>query len=65
MCDAGRQVRVGFILDLAARVERLEERLVGLKAQARQDSRMSWILRPDDAVTRDHQIPRTRRTIPS
>ena len=36
MYDAGRQVCVGFILDLAARVERLEERLVGLKAQARQ-----------------------------
>jgi transposase len=35
---AGREVCVQFILDLAARVERLEERLARLEAQARQDS---------------------------
>jgi transposase len=39
--DAGREVCVQFILDLAARVERLEERLARLEAQARQDSRTS------------------------
>src|SRR5436305_317609 len=36
--DAGRDVCVEFILELAARVERLEERLARLEAQARQDS---------------------------
>jgi hypothetical protein len=35
--DAGRDVCVRFILDLAARVERLEERLRPLEEQARQD----------------------------
>jgi transposase len=39
--DAGREVCVQFILDLAARVEALEERLSRLEAQARQDSRTS------------------------
>jgi transposase len=39
--DAGRDVCVQFILDLASRVERLEERLRRLEAQARQDSRTS------------------------
>lgn len=39
--DAGRDVCVQFILDLAARVERLEERLRRLEEQARQDSRTS------------------------
>ena len=39
--DAGREVCVQFILDLAARVEQLEERLGRLEAQLRQDSRTS------------------------
>jgi hypothetical protein len=39
--DAGRETCVQFILDLAARVEALEERLSRLEAQARQDSRTS------------------------
>lgn len=39
--DAGRDVCVQFILDLAGRVERLEERLRRLEEQARQDSRTS------------------------
>lgn len=39
--DAGREVCVQFILDLAARVELLEERLIRLEVQARQDSRSS------------------------
>ena len=39
--DAGREVCVEFILQLAARVEQLEERLVRLEALARQDSRTS------------------------
>jgi len=37
--DAGREVCVEFILDLAARVERHEERLARLEAQLRPDSR--------------------------
>ncbi|MBV9940601.1 MAG: IS66 family transposase [Solirubrobacterales bacterium] len=36
--DAGRDVCVEFILELSARVQRLEERLARLEAQARQDS---------------------------
>jgi transposase len=39
--DAGREVCVQFMLDLAARVERLEERLRRVEAQAREDSRTS------------------------
>ena len=39
--DAGRDVCVQFILDLAERVGRLEERLRRLEEQARQDSRTS------------------------
>jgi transposase len=39
--DAGRETCVQFILDLAARVQALEERLSRLEAQARQDSRTS------------------------
>ena len=39
--DAGRDACVQFVLDLAARVEGLEERLRRLEGQARQDSRTS------------------------
>jgi transposase len=39
--DAGREVCVEFILDLAGRVQQLEERLTRLEAAARQDSRTS------------------------
>jgi transposase len=39
--DAGRDACVQFLLDLAARVEELEERLRRLEGQARQDSRTS------------------------
>jgi transposase len=39
--DAGREVCVQFLLDLAARVDGLEERLRRLEGQARQDSRTS------------------------
>jgi transposase len=39
--DAGRDACVEFILDLAGRVERVEERLRRLEEQARQDSRTS------------------------
>jgi transposase len=39
--DAGREVCVQFLLDLAARVRQLEERLSRLEAAARQDSRTS------------------------
>jgi transposase len=39
--DAGRDACVRFIVDLAARVEGLEERLRRLEEQARQDSRTS------------------------
>ncbi|HEU5354682.1 MAG TPA: IS66 family transposase [Actinocrinis sp.] len=39
--DAGREACVQFIVDLAARVERLEERLRRLEQQERQDSRTS------------------------
>jgi transposase len=39
--DAGRDVCVRFMLDLAARVEELEERLRRLEEQARRDSRTS------------------------
>ena len=39
--DAGRDVCVQFILDLAAGCRSIEERLSGLEAQARQDSRTS------------------------
>ena len=39
--DAGRDVCVQFILDLASQVERHEERLRRLEEQARQDSRTS------------------------
>jgi transposase len=39
--DAGREVCVEFILELAARVEQHEERLARLEAQVRQDSRTS------------------------
>ncbi len=41
MYDAGREVCVEFILELAARVEQHGERLARLEAQARQDSRTS------------------------
>ena len=48
--DAGREGCVEFILDLAARVQQLDERLARLEAQTRQDSRTSssrhrWIRR--------------------
>ena len=39
--DSGREACVEFILDLAGRVERHEERLARLEAQLRQDSRSS------------------------
>jgi transposase len=39
--DAGREVCVQFLVDLAGRVQQLEERLTRLEAQARQDSRTS------------------------
>jgi transposase len=39
--DAGREVCVQFLLDLAGRVQQLEERLSRLEAVARQDSRTS------------------------
>jgi transposase len=39
--DAGREVCVQFIVDLAARVQQLEERLSRLEAAARRDSRTS------------------------
>jgi transposase len=39
--DAGREVCVEFILELAGRVEQLEERLARLEARLRQDSRTS------------------------
>ncbi len=39
--DAGREACVQFILDLAARVQQLDERLARLEAQTRQDSRTS------------------------
>jgi len=39
--DAGRETCVQFILDLAARVQQLEERLSRLEALSRQDSRTS------------------------
>jgi transposase len=39
--DAGREVCVEFILELAARVEQHHERLARLEAEARQDSRTS------------------------
>jgi transposase len=39
--DSGREACVQFILDLAARVQRFEERLARLEAQGRQDSRTS------------------------
>jgi transposase len=39
--DAGREVCVEFILELAGRVEQHEERLARLEAQLRQDSRTS------------------------
>jgi len=39
--DAGRDACVQFIVDLAARVEQLEDRLGRLEAAARQDSRTS------------------------
>ena len=39
--DSGRDGCVQFILDLAARVQRFEERLARLEAQSRQDSRTS------------------------
>lgn len=39
--DAGREACVQFILDLAARVREMEERLSWLEAQTRQDSRTS------------------------
>jgi transposase len=39
--DAGREVCVAFVLDLAARVELLEDRLRRLEEQARRDSRTS------------------------
>jgi transposase len=39
--DAGREVCVEFILELAARVEQHEERLARLEARAREDSRTS------------------------
>jgi transposase len=39
--DAGRETCVRFILELAGRVQQLEERLCRLEAQARQDSRTS------------------------
>jgi transposase len=39
--DSGRETCVQFILDLASRVERLDERLARLEAQSRQDSRTS------------------------
>ena len=39
--DAGREVCVDFILELAGRVEQHEDRLARLEAQTRQDSRTS------------------------
>ncbi len=39
--DSGRDACVQFILDLASRVQQLDERLARLEAQARQDSRTS------------------------
>ena len=39
--DSGRDACVQFILDLAARVQQLDERLARLEARARQDSRTS------------------------
>jgi hypothetical protein len=61
--DAGREVCVEFILELAARVERHEERLVRLEAHARQDSRTSPSRHPQieqlsnvvDEAVKDHQ----------
>ena len=39
--DSGREACVGFILELAGRVEQHEDRLRQLEGQARQDSRTS------------------------
>ena len=39
--DPGRETCVQFMLDLAASVEQLDERLSRLEAQSRQDSRTS------------------------
>jgi len=39
--DSGREACVQFILDLAARVREMDERLSRLEAQARQHSRTS------------------------
>ena len=39
--DSGREACVQFILDLASRVQQLDQRLERLEAQARQDSRTS------------------------
>jgi hypothetical protein len=39
--DSGREACVLFIVDLAFRVQQLDERLARLEAQARQDSRTS------------------------
>jgi transposase len=39
--DSGRDACVQFVLDLASRVQQLDERLARLEAQARQDSRSS------------------------
>jgi hypothetical protein len=40
--DAGRERCVQFILDFAARVRQLDERLARLEGQTRQDSRTSY-----------------------
>jgi hypothetical protein len=53
MYDAGREVCVEFILELAARVEQHGERLARLEARVRQDSRTSS--RPPSS-----DLPKTR-----
>jgi Family of unknown function (DUF6444) len=52
--EAGREVCVEFMLDLAARVERLEDRLRRLEEQARRDSRTS-------STPASQDPPRTRQ----
>jgi Family of unknown function (DUF6444) len=53
--DAGRDVCVQFILDLASRVEQLEDRLRRLEEQSRQSSRNSSLPPSRDPPTTRQQ----------
>lgn len=58
--DAGRERCVEFVLGLAGRIERLEERLGRVEEQARRDSRNSSVAPSEDPPKTRQQRRRYR-----